>query len=57
MFFVGAGNTVSTLFAIAVSIFVYGIVLLLIKGITKNELKAMPMGGKLAAVFTRLGLM
>ncbi|MEA5085477.1 MAG: polysaccharide biosynthesis protein [Lachnospiraceae bacterium] len=52
-----AGNTISTLVAIIVSIGVYGFVMLIIKGITKDDLGAVPGGKKLIVVLEKLKLL
>lgn len=51
------GNTISTLFAIIVSICVYGFVMLIIKGITRDDLGAVPGGRKLIVVLEKLRLL
>ena len=52
----GIGNTISTLVAIVVGIGVYGVVMLLVKGINKEELSSIPMGNKMIPMFEKLRL-
>ena len=49
-------NTVSTLLAICVAIAVYGLVMLLIKGITEEDLQTIPGGRKLIRVLRKIRL-
>ena len=49
--------TVSTLLAICVAIMIYGLVMLLIKGINENDLRTLPCGGKLIVVLRKLRLL
>lgn len=49
-------NTLSTLLAICVAIAVYGLVMLLIQGITEEDLQAIPGGRKLIRVLRKLRL-
>lgn len=50
-------NTVATLLAILVAVLVYGLVMLLIKGIREEDLQALPGGGKLIPVLQRVRLL
>ncbi|MGN0135796.1 oligosaccharide flippase family protein [Anaerotignum sp.] len=50
-------NTIATLLAICVAIAVYGLVMLLIKGIVEEDLQTVPGGGKLIRVLKRLRLL
>lgn len=50
-------NTISTMTSILVSIVVYGIALLLIRGVTVEELQMAPGGGRLSATLKKKGLM
>jgi stage V sporulation protein B len=50
-------NSVSTLAAVAVSTVVYGCLLLLLKGVTQEELVEMPMGRTLAGLAVKLHLL
>ena len=50
-------NTVATLLAICVAIAVYGLVMLLIKGIVEEDLQAVPGGGKLTRILKKLRLL
>lgn len=50
-------NTLSTMISIIVSIVVYGTALLLIKGITVEELQMAPGGGRLSATLKKKGLL
>ena len=52
----GLGNAVSTLTAIVIGIGVYGIVMLLTKGIKKEEISVLPMGNKMIPLFEKLKL-
>ena len=49
-------NTIATITAIFIAVIVYGLVMLLIGGIKEEDLKAMPMGGRLVRIFKRYGL-
>lgn len=49
-------NTIATLLAICVAIAIYGLVMLLIKGITEEDLQAVPGGGKMIRLLKRLRL-
>ncbi len=49
-------NTIATLLAILLAIIVYGLVMLLIGGIKEEDLRSMPMGGKLVRMFKMYGL-
>ncbi len=49
--------TVSTLLAICVAVMIYGLVMLLIKGINENDLRMIPGGGKLIVVLRKLRLL
>ncbi len=50
-------NTIATLLAICVAVAVYGLVMLLIKGIMEEDLRTVPGGGKLIRIFKRLRLL
>lgn len=50
-------NTIATLLAICVAVAVYGLVMLLIKGIVEEDLQAVPGGGKLTKILKRLRLL
>lgn len=50
-------NTIATLLAICVAVAVYGLVMLLIKGIVEEDLRTVPGGGKLIRIFKRLRLL
>ncbi len=50
-------NTIATLLAICVAIAVYGLVMLLIKGIVEEDLQTVPGGGKLIRILKRLRLL
>lgn len=50
-------NTIATLLAICVAVAVYGLVMLLIKGIMEEDLQTVPGGGKLIRIFKRLRLL
>ncbi len=50
-------NTIATLLAICVAIAVYGLVMLLIKGIVEEDLQAVPGGGKLTRILKKLRLL
>lgn len=52
-----SSNTIATLLAICVAIAIYGLVMLLIKGITEEDLQAVPGGGKLTRILKKLGLL
>lgn len=49
-------NTVATLLAILLAMLVYGIVMLLIRGIREEDLQSVPGGGKLVRVLKRHGM-
>lgn len=50
-------NTIATLLAICIAIAVYGLVMLLMKGITEEDLQAVPGGGKLIRLLQKLHLL
>ena len=50
-------NTIATLLAICIAVAVYGLVMLLIKGIVEEDLQIVPGGGKLIRVCRRLHLL
>ncbi|MGE4213564.1 MAG: polysaccharide biosynthesis C-terminal domain-containing protein [Anaerotignaceae bacterium] len=56
-FALNVGNTIATLFAIIVSIGVYGFVMLIIKGITRDDLGVVPGGKKLVVICEKLRLL
>lgn len=49
-------NTIATIIAIFIAVIVYGLVMLLIGGIKEDDLKAMPMGGRLVRILKTYGL-
>ena len=51
------GNSLATLISIAIGGLVYGLVLLAIGGIKKDELLSMPKGNKIYAILKKLKLM
>ena len=50
-------NTIATLLAICVAIAIYGLVMLLIKGIVEEDLQAVPGGGKMIHILRKLRLL
>lgn len=50
-------NTIATLLAICVAIAVYGLVMLLIKGIVEEDLQAVPGGGKMTRTLKKMRLL
>lgn len=54
---VSRSNAVSTIFAIAIGVFVYFLTILLIKGITERELKRLPKGYVLVNLAKKVGLL
>ena len=50
-------NTIATLLAICIAIAVYGLVMLLMKGITEEDLQAIPGGGKMIRVLRKCKLL
>ncbi len=50
-------NTIATLLAICVAVAVYGLVMLLIRGIVEDDLQAVPGGGKLTRILKKLRLL
>lgn len=50
-------NTIATLLAICIAIVVYGLVMLLMKGIVEEDLQAVPGGGKLIRLLQKLHLL
>lgn len=54
---IGLGNTLSTLIVIVVGMGVYGVIMILIKGINKDDLKVIPGGGKIIKICERLRLL
>ena len=52
-----SSNTIATLLAICVAVAVYGLVMLLIRGIVEEDLQAVPGGGKLIRILKRLRLL
>ncbi|HCT64618.1 MAG TPA: hypothetical protein DIC60_05050 [Lachnospiraceae bacterium] len=56
-FAISNGNTISTMVAIIVSMGVYVFVMLIIKGITREDLGAVPGGKRLVALFEKLRLL
>lgn len=56
IFSVSGSNGISTLSAIGFAIIVYGIVLVLIKGITKEEIEMAPGGKKLSKILRKKGI-
>ena len=58
MFFTLIGsNTIATLLAICVAIAIYGLVMLLIRGIVEEDLQAVPGGGKMIRLLRKLRLL
>jgi len=51
-----SSNTIATLLAICVAIVIYGLVMLLIRGIVEEDLQAVPGGGKMLRLLKRLRL-
>ena len=51
------GNTISTLASIGVSVVVYFVIMLVIKGITESDIRLLPAGGKLVAISRKLKLL
>lgn len=51
------GNTISTLFAICFGAAVYAVILLLVKGIAKDDLEMIPKGEKIAKVLEKFKLL
>ena len=51
------GNTISTLFSVGVSVCVYFVLMLLIKGITESDIRMLPAGGKIAAISRKTKLL
>ena len=52
-----ANNTIWTLVSIVIGVLVYGVFLLLLRGLTEEELKAFPKGTSLVKVAKKLHLM
>lgn len=50
-------NTIATLLAICVAVAVYGLVMLLIKGIVEEDLQTVPGGGKLIRILRKMRLL
>jgi len=50
-------NTIATLLAICVAIVIYGLVMLLIRGIVEEDLHAVPGGGKMIRILRKLRLL
>lgn len=50
-------NPLATIVSIVVGVIVYGILILVLKGINKDELESFPMGGKLTKIFVQLHMM
>lgn len=50
-------NTIATLLAILIAMAVYGLVMLLIKGIVEEDLQAVPGGGKMIRILQRMKLL
>lgn len=50
------GNTVATLVAVLVGIVVYGILVLITKNLSKEDLQSMPMGNKLSVILEKFKL-
>lgn len=50
-------NTIATLLAICIAVAVYGLVMLLMKGITEEDLLAMPGGGKMIRILRKCKLL
>lgn len=54
--FLKGGNTLATLFAIAIGAMTYLILLIKLKGVNKTELRAMPKGEKVVAILAKVRL-
>lgn len=52
-----AYNPLDTFVAIITGIIVYGFLIVVLKGVNKEEMQSMPMGGKLSRFFTKIHLM
>ena len=52
-----AGNTIACLLSILAGVLIYGFALILLKGIGKEELTALPMGGKIYRILNKMHLM
>ena len=52
-----SSNTAATLIAIVIAMGIYGLVMLLIKGITEEDLETMPMGGRMISILKRLHML
>lgn len=50
-------NAIATLSAVIVSIIIYGVFMLLMKGITKDDVLAMPCGTKISKILGKFGLL
>jgi len=50
-------NPLATLVSIIIGVIVYGLAVLLLKGINKEELSSFPMGGKLSRIFVKMHIM
>ncbi len=51
------GNTLSTLLSILVGVLVYGLLVLVTKSLDREDLAALPMGGKLASLLEKMRLL
>lgn len=54
--YVSIGNTISTIISIVISILIYGVVMLFIKGITEEDFTYIPMGGRIVKVLKRYNM-
>ena len=58
LFFLLLGsNTAATLLAVCIAVAVYGLVMLLIKGIVEEDLQTVPGGGKLIGILKKIHLL
>lgn len=56
LFYILQSNGISTIAAIVIGAGVYGVVLVLIKGVSKEELCMLPAGGRICKLLTNMGL-
>ena len=50
-------SSIACLFAVVVAVVVYGVMMLVLRGISERELLSFPMGGKLVSVAKRFHLL
>lgn len=50
-------NPLDTMVSILAGVFVYGLLIVICKGVSREEMESMPMGGRLARLFVKLHLM